>query len=86
MLAYLPEGDRLPPFISFEKAHPIYELDGRKIFEEFPELKECLKRKSSEVSDGQRRLFEVLLVLYAKHPFCMLMNPFRDYCLFMLKN
>ncbi len=76
VIAYLPQSDLLPPFISFEKALALYGLEDGKIVDEFPELKECLKRKSSEVSGGQRRLFEVLLVLYSKHPFCILDEPF----------
>jgi ABC-type multidrug transport system ATPase subunit len=76
LIAYLPQSDLLPPFISFEKALALYGLDDEKIVDEFPELKECLKRESSEVSGGQRRLFEVLLVLYSKHPFCILDEPF----------
>jgi len=76
VIGYLPQGDLLPPFISFEKALALYGLDDGKIVDEFPELEECLKRKSSEVSGGQRRLFEVLLVVYSKHPFCLLDEPF----------
>ena len=75
VVAYLPQSDLLPPFISFERALALYGLDNRTI-DEFPELRECLKRKSSEVSGGQRRLFEVLLVLHSKHPFCILDEPF----------
>lgn len=78
VIAYLPQCDLLPPFISFENALTLYELDDRKIFDEFPELEECLKRKSSEVSGGQRRLFEVLLVLYSNSRFVFWMNPFPD--------
>lgn len=75
-IAYLPQSDLLPPFISFEKAITLYNLDDRNIIAEFPDLKECLKRKSSKVSGGQRRIFEVLLILYSKHPFCILDEPF----------
>jgi len=76
VIGYLPQSDLLPPFISFKKALALYELDDGRIVDEFPELKDCLKRKSSEVSGGQRRLFEALMVLYSKQPFCILDEPF----------
>lgn len=75
IIAYLPQSELLPPFLSFERALALYGLDDRAI-NEFPELRECLNKRSSEVSGGQRRLFEVLLVLYSKQPFCILDEPF----------
>jgi ABC-type lipopolysaccharide export system ATPase subunit len=66
----------LSPFMTFEKALKLYDIDYQHFVDQFPELDECLKRKSSEVSGGQRRLFEVLLVLYSRHPFCILDEPF----------
>lgn len=76
VIAYLPQTDLLPPFLTFEKALDLYETNYNIVVDEFPELKECLKRKSSEVSGGQRRLFEVLLILKGNHPFCILDEPF----------
>jgi ABC-type multidrug transport system ATPase subunit len=76
VIAYLPQAELLPPFMTFEKALKLYDIDYQHFVDQFPELDECLKRKSSEVSGGQRRLFEVLLVLYSRHPFCILDEPF----------
>jgi ABC-type branched-subunit amino acid transport system ATPase component len=76
VIAYLPQVDLLPPFISFQKAIELFEVDQTKIIDHFPELKDHLIRKSSEVSGGQRRLFEVLLILNSKHPFCLFDEPF----------
>jgi ABC-type multidrug transport system ATPase subunit len=75
-IAYLPQFDLLPSFITFEQALKFYSVDKNKIEAGFPELLEILKRKSSEVSGGQQRLFEVLLILYSQHPFCLLDEPF----------
>ncbi|MBK8290091.1 MAG: ATP-binding cassette domain-containing protein [Flammeovirgaceae bacterium] len=75
-IAYLPQFDLLPSFITFEQALKFYSVDKNKIKAGFPELLEVLKRKSSEVSGGQRRLFEVLLILHSQHPFCLLDEPF----------
>lgn len=76
IIAYLPQSDLLPPFITFKQALKLYDIDEQKIFAHFPEIAVCLKQKSSEVSGGQRRLFEVLLTLYSNHPFCILDEPF----------
>jgi len=76
VIAYLPQFDLFPPFITFKQALKFYSVDKNKIEASFPELLDILKRKSSEVSGGQRRLFEVLTILYAQHPFCLLDEPF----------
>lgn len=76
VIAYLPQTDLLPPFVTFEKACKLYGIEYQHFIDRFPELSDSLKRKSSEVSGGQRRLWEVLLVLYSSHPFCILDEPF----------
>lgn len=76
VISYLPQSDLLPNFMTFKKALDLYEIDHRLLVEQFPELVDCLGRKSSEVSGGQRRLFEVLMIIYSSHPFCILDEPF----------
>jgi len=76
IIAYLPQSDLLPPFITFKQALKLYNIDEQKIIKHFPEIADCLKQESSEVSGGHRRLFEVLLTLYSNHPFCILDEPF----------
>lgn len=76
IIAYLPQSDLLPPFVTFKQALKLYNIEEQKILADFPELDTFLKQKSSEVSGGERRLFEVLIVLYASHPFCILDEPF----------
>lgn len=76
VIAYLPQTDLLPSFLSFEKAIELYQADWNRMVDPFPELNHCLKRKPSEVSGGQRRLFEVLLILTSNHSFCLLDEPF----------
>lgn len=75
-IAYLPQSDLLPPFLTFEKAFDLYGIDYTNIATQFPELKDCLKRKTSSVSGGQKRLLEVLLILNSRHVFCILDEPF----------
>jgi ABC-type multidrug transport system ATPase subunit len=76
IIAYLPQTDLLPPFITFQYAMYLYGVEAQKVVAEYPELEQCLSRKSSEVSGGQKRLFEVLLILNTHHPFCILDEPF----------
>lgn len=73
---YLPQGDLLPDFITFEQALNLYEIGFEKILDVYPDATDLLKRKAYEVSGGQRRLFEALLILFARHPFCFLDEPF----------
>lgn len=75
-ISYLPQTNLLPPFFTFQKAIELYEIDSKDLIKEFPEAEFLLNRKSSEVSGGQRRILEVLLVLLSKHPFCILDEPF----------
>lgn len=76
IIAYLPQSDLLPSFVTFKQALKLYSIEEQKILADFPELATFLKQKSSEVSGGERRLFEILIVLYASHPFCILDEPF----------
>lgn len=76
IIAYLPQTDLLPTFVTFKEALKLYDIDKEKILTPFPEIADCLKRRSAEVSGGQRRLFEVLIILSANHPFCILDEPF----------
>lgn len=75
-IAYLPQGDLLPNFITFSQALALFGVSQTRVEANFPEAKEFMNRRSSEVSAGQRRLFEVLLILFATHPFCFLDEPF----------
>jgi ABC-type multidrug transport system ATPase subunit len=76
IIGYLPQDDLLPDFITFEQALNLYEIEFEKILDVYPDAKDLLKRKAYEVSGGQRRFIEVLLILFAKHPFCFLDEPF----------
>ncbi len=76
IIGYLPQDDLLPDFVTFEQALNLYGIESAKIEGVFPDVRDLLKRKAYEVSGGQRRFFEVLLILFARHPFCFLDEPF----------
>ena len=54
----------------------LYQVEYAKIENRFPDVKGFIDRKSSEVSGGQRRFFEALLLIYSPHPFCIMDEPF----------
>jgi ABC-type multidrug transport system ATPase subunit len=76
IIGYLPQTDLLPGFMTFSKALKLYEVEEGKILDQFPKAIDFFHRRSSEVSRGQKRFFEALLVVYSPHPFCILDEPF----------
>lgn len=75
-IAYLPQHDLLPDSITFATALNLFDVKRERIDQSFPELINLLKHKPNEVSGGQRRIFEALLILFSDHPFCFLDEPF----------
>jgi len=76
LMGYLPQNDLLPDFVTFERALKLYKIDAARVENFFPELIDFIKKRPHEISGGQRRLFEALLILFAPHPFCFLDEPF----------
>ena len=76
MIGYLPQCDLLPSFLTFSEALDLYEVDFTRIEFYFPELRKILGQRSAAVSGGQRRLFEVLLILFSRQPFTLFDEPF----------
>lgn len=76
LIGYLPQCDLIPSFLTFSEALKLYNIDFSKLESSFPELGKILNKKSAEVSGGQRRLFEVLLILYSNHRFSLFDEPF----------
>lgn len=75
-ISYLPQDNLLPSFVTFSQAVELYQVDYSKIEKQFPDVRNFIKRKSSEVSGGQRRFFEALLLIYSSHSFCIMDEPF----------
>ena len=76
IISYLPQTDLLPSFITFSHALKLYNIDAERITTRCPELVQHFAKHPSAVSGGQRRLFEVLLVIYSSSPICILDEPF----------
>lgn len=75
-IVYLPQDSFIPNDLSLRKILKLYEVPESRLMESFPELEEDFTLEADELSGGKRRLFEVLLLLYSKAPFCLLDEPF----------
>jgi len=68
-IAYLPQGPFIPVSLPLSKILGLYQLDEKKVFENFPDLVTDLSLRPNELSGGRRRLFEALLILNLPAPF-----------------
>lgn len=76
VIAYLPQENLIPPFITIEKAFHLYRINLESIYETLPQLHEFRKLKPQQLSGGYLRLIEVLLILKSPAHFCILDEPF----------
>ena len=76
LVSYLPQHDLVPSFLTFAEAAHLYEADVALLAHYFPHWHTVRTLKPPQLSGGQRRHLEVLLVLLAPHPFCLLDEPF----------
>ncbi|HMP98849.1 MAG TPA: ATP-binding cassette domain-containing protein [Cyclobacteriaceae bacterium] len=76
IIAYLPQTKLLPSYISLSQALKLFQVQPLSITEYFPEINLIINKKPDEISTGELRVFEVLLILNSRHPFCFLDEPF----------
>jgi len=76
LISYLPQSDLIPPYFTVRKAFLLFGVDERDLLDLFPEVREMMDLKPSEVSGGYLRIFETFLVLKSKGSFCLLDEPF----------
>ena len=75
-IAYLPQGNLIPSYLSIRKAIALFEIDADAIISVFPEVAELIHMKPPQLSGGYLRLLEMLLILESKADFCLLDEPF----------
>jgi ABC-type multidrug transport system ATPase subunit len=77
-IAYLPQFNFLPQNLKVRDIIPIYFEDGDKQDKIFyaPKIASFEKLKPGELSMGQLKYFEILLISHLNHPFVMLDEPF----------
>lgn len=76
IISYLPQVHLIPPFLRIQEAINLFRVDAGLIIQSFPEFVGLLKKRTNELSGGQLRFLEVLLILHSRHPFCILDEPF----------
>jgi ABC-type multidrug transport system ATPase subunit len=76
VIAYLPQNDLIPSYIPVGFAFSLFNVDIGKINTIFPQIKDFINLKPSELSGGFLRLVETLLILHSPSPFCILDEPF----------
>jgi ABC-type multidrug transport system ATPase subunit len=77
-MKYLPQENYLPKTIRIEKLLNVF--DGSLEIEEFksdPLVADLIKSKANQLSGGEKRLVEILLVLYSKASYLLLDEPFN---------
>jgi ABC-type multidrug transport system ATPase subunit len=72
----LPQADMIPHNISLRKALQLFAVDEARIADSVPALISLLDHSPSQLSGGERRVFELMLILYSRSQFCLLDEPF----------
>lgn len=75
-IAYLPQHDLIPSYITVGRAFSLFRIDTRPLFEFFPQLRELMNFSPGNLSGGSLRLIETLLILKSGAKFCILDEPF----------
>lgn len=78
LLKYLPQKDFLPNHISINKIISFFLFDQkREIFMNHEVIRPILNKKCIDLSKGERRLFEILLIINANAEYVLLDEPFN---------
>lgn len=72
----LPQFDMVPNNIRMSQAMRLFGVDLSKVAGSMPHLLPLLDLRPGQLSGGDRRIAELLLVLYSKSDFCFLDEPF----------
>jgi ABC-type multidrug transport system ATPase subunit len=76
VIAYLPQNDLIPKYLSLDAAFRAYGISRDWIKTHAPALIEFVNLKPAELSGGYLRIAEVLMILKSNAQFCILDEPF----------
>ncbi|MCB0664685.1 MAG: ATP-binding cassette domain-containing protein [Saprospiraceae bacterium] len=76
LINYLPQHEFHPKSLTIKDLLRLYEIDQDHFFDEYSFLKAKSNSRFSNMSGGERRILEVLLVLESKSEFSILDEPF----------
>ncbi len=78
LIQYLPQDSFLPNHVTIKKIISIFcELEQAVQLFEIELVKPFLNQKSNQLSGGERRLIEILILLYSKAKYVLLDEPFN---------
>ena len=76
MIRYLPQHSFLPKHLKIKEISEFYNVSLAAIFEDFPFLEKISEQKIYNLSGGEQRIFEVMLILKSDVKFVILDEPF----------
>ncbi|MGA0557117.1 ATP-binding cassette domain-containing protein [Larkinella sp. VNQ87] len=78
LIRYLPQHPFVPPSLTIRTAFEWYGVDMNELFGEYPTLEKLKNRRMSQLSGGEKRLAEMLLILKSDSAFVLLDEPFSQ--------
>jgi ABC-type multidrug transport system ATPase subunit len=77
-MAYLPQNQFVPAYLKVKEAFRLYRSRLNVALEYFPEIDQLLDRHISQLSGGQQRLVETMMVISSPAAFLILDEPFSN--------
>ena len=78
MVTFLPQYNFIPRKLTFQKVFDFFDIPISTILQYFPEFKNSITQKMGAFSTGDRRLIEVLSVVFSNSLFSILDEPFSQ--------
>lgn len=76
LISYLPQDSFLPSGVRLRDICKYSEVSFESILEYFPEMSQDKDLFPGQLSGGRQRVFEAMLIILGKAPFCLLDEPF----------
>lgn len=78
LVAYLPQKMFIPGYLRVKDAFTLYQSEASAIHALFPDVSSMLPYRLSNLSGGQQRLIETIVVVTSPAPFLLLDEPFSN--------
>ena len=75
-IGYLPQNNWMPPHNTVDQVLDHFEIELELLVRSFPSFAEWQKFPVRNLSGGYQRILEVFLILYSRHEFVLLDEPF----------
>lgn len=78
LIAYLPQNHFVPPQLKVKAALEFYDVDVQKVGAYFPFIMDWRNQRMVDMSGGNRRLIETIMVIGSRASFILLDEPFSN--------